>query len=49
MALTGVVPGIWVNPVFYGLAGFVGGGLMFAGITDTCMMGMLIARTPWNK
>jgi rhodanese-related sulfurtransferase len=32
-----------------GLAGFVGCGLVFAGITDTCGMGMLIARMPWNQ
>ncbi|VTR97290.1 rhodanese-like domain-containing protein [Tuwongella immobilis] len=29
--------------------GFVGAGLVFAGITDTCGMGMLIARMPWNR
>jgi len=32
-----------------GLAGFVGAGLVFAGITDTCGMAMLIARMPWNQ
>ena len=32
-----------------GLAGFIGCGLVFAGITDTCGMGMLIARMPWNQ
>ena len=32
-----------------GLAGFVGCGLVFAGITDTCGMAMLIARMPWNQ
>lgn len=32
-----------------GLAGFVGCGLIFAGITDTCGMAMLIARMPWNQ
>jgi rhodanese-related sulfurtransferase len=32
-----------------GLAGFVGCGLMFAGITDTCGMAMLLARMPWNQ
>lgn len=32
-----------------GLAGFVGSGLVFAGITDTCGMAMLIARMPWNQ
>jgi rhodanese-related sulfurtransferase len=32
-----------------GLAGFIGAGLVFAGITDTCGMAMLIARMPWNQ
>ncbi|NBV44865.1 MAG: DUF2892 domain-containing protein [Planctomycetia bacterium] len=32
-----------------GLAGFVGCGLIFAGITDTCGMALLIARMPWNQ
>lgn len=38
----------FVNPAFVGLSGFVGAGLVFAGMTDTCAMGMLIARMPWN-
>jgi rhodanese-related sulfurtransferase len=49
LVLSGVLLGCFVNPNFYFLSGFVGAGLMFAGITDTCMMGMLIARMPWNK
>lgn len=39
----------FVNPAFIWLSGFVGAGLMFAGITDTCAMGMLIAKLPWNQ
>jgi len=27
----------------------VGAGLVFAGITDTCGMGMILARMPWNS
>ena len=38
-----------VHPAFIGLAAFVGAGLVFAGVTDTCGMGMLLARTPWNQ
>jgi rhodanese-related sulfurtransferase len=38
----------WRN-IGLGLAGFVGAGLVFAGITDTCGMAMLIARMPWNQ
>ena len=38
-----------LHPWWIGLSGFVGAGLMFAGITDTCGMGMLLARMPWNR
>ena len=31
------------------LAGFIGAGLVFAGITDTCGMAMVIAKMPWNQ
>jgi hypothetical protein len=34
---------------FVWLAAFVGAGLVYAGITDTCGMGMLLARMPWNQ
>ncbi len=49
LVLAGVILGFVVNSGFFVLSGFVGAGLMFAGITDTCMMGMLIARMPWNR
>ena len=49
LVLIGVVLGFAVHPAFFGLSGFVGAGLMFAGITDTCAMGMLIAKMPWNQ
>jgi rhodanese-related sulfurtransferase len=31
------------------LTGFVGLGLTFAGVTDLCPMGVLLARMPWNR
>ena len=37
------------HPAFIWLSAFVGAGLVFAGITDTCGMGMLLARMPWNQ
>lgn len=49
LVLTGVLLGWLVTPYAYGLSGFVGAGLLFAGITDTCGMGMLLARMPWNQ
>ncbi len=39
----------FVNPGWVALPAFVGAGLMFAGITDTCGMGMVLARMPWNN
>ena len=47
-ALAGFVPDPTWKAIGAGLAGFVGCGLVFAGITDSCAMGMLIARMPWN-
>jgi rhodanese-related sulfurtransferase len=38
-----------VHPGCIALSAFVGAGLVFAGITDTCGMGMLLARMPWNQ
>src|SRR5262249_10075794 len=38
-----------VHPAFIGLSLFVGAGLVFAGITDACGMGLLLARMPWNR
>jgi len=29
--------------------GFVGCGLVFAGVTDTCGMGMMLAKMSWNR
>lgn len=49
LVLTGSVLGAFVSPYWIGLAAFVGAGLMFAGITDTCGMGMVLARMPWNQ
>lgn len=48
LVLIGVVLGTWYSPWFYALSGFVGAGLTFAGVTDTCAMGMALARMPWN-
>ena len=49
LVVLGVVLGWLVHPALSGLAAFVGAGLVFAGITDTCGMGMMLARMPWNQ
>jgi rhodanese-related sulfurtransferase len=38
-----------VHPYWIALSAFIGGGLMFSGITDTCGMGKVLARMPWNQ
>jgi rhodanese-related sulfurtransferase len=49
LVLVGALLGWLVHPAFVGLSAFVGAGLVFAGVTDTCGMGMLLARMPWNQ
>ena len=49
LVLLGVVLGWLVHPVAYALSAFVGAGLVFAGVTDTCGMGLLLAKMPWNQ
>jgi rhodanese-related sulfurtransferase len=45
----GSLLGFFVDPRWCLLSGFVGCGLMFAGVTDTCGMGMMLAKMPWNR
>jgi rhodanese-related sulfurtransferase len=49
LVVLGTALGAFVHPGFLGLAAFVGAGLVFAGVTDTCGMGMILARMPWNR
>jgi hypothetical protein len=46
--LIGLILGYFVTPWFIALSAFVGAGLVFAGITDYCGMGLLLAKLPWN-
>lgn len=49
LALSGFLLGSFVNPAFYALSGFVGAGLIFAGITGWCTMSKILAWMPWNQ
>ena len=49
LVLSGAILALTVNPVWALLCGFVGLGLWFAGLTDICGMGIILARMPWNK
>jgi rhodanese-related sulfurtransferase len=49
LVLIGLALGWWVHRGFLGLSAFVGAGLIFAGVTDFCGMGLLLAKMPWNN
>jgi rhodanese-related sulfurtransferase len=49
LVVIGSALGFFVHPYWIGLSAFVGAGLVFAGVTDTCGMGMMLAKMPWNK
>jgi predicted branched-subunit amino acid permease len=49
LVLIGVILGFLIHPAFFGLTAFIGAGLVFAGVTDWCGMGLLLARAPWNR
>lgn len=49
LALLGAVLAWFVNPDFILLSGFVGAGLLTAGITGFCGMARLLALMPWNR
>ncbi len=45
----GAVLGATVSPWFHALSGFVGVGLMFAGVSGYCGMARLLMKMPWNR
>ncbi len=49
LVLTGLVLARVAHPGWIFLSGFVAAGLMFSAVTDTCGMGMVLARMPWNQ
>ena len=49
LVLIGALLSHFAHPYWIALSAFVGAGLVFAGITDTCGMGLLLARMPWNQ
>lgn len=48
LVLLGVIFSYYIVPAFILLSAFVGAGLIFAGVTDTCGMAMILAKMPWN-
>ena len=49
LVLLGVILSHVSSPNWIYLSGFVGAGLVFAGVTGFCGMATLLAKMPWNK
>jgi rhodanese-related sulfurtransferase len=49
MILSGIALALLVSEMWIVVPALVGAGLTFAGATDVCMMGRLLARMPWNR
>ena len=49
LALLGVILGYTVNSAFFLLSGFVGAGLILAGVTGFCGMARVLNIMPWNR
>jgi rhodanese-related sulfurtransferase len=49
MVAAGSIAALTVSPLWALLPAFVGSGLLLAGASDTCAMGMLLARLPYNR
>ena len=48
IVLLSIVVSVWLPAARY-LAGLIGAGLTFAALTNTCALGMLLARLPYNR
>ena len=48
IVLASIIVSIWLPAARY-VAGFIGAGLIFAALTDTCAMGMMLAKLPYNR
>ena len=49
LVFVGTALGALLHPGFYAVAAFVGAGLVFAGVSGSCMMARLLAFAPWNR
>jgi rhodanese-related sulfurtransferase len=49
LILIGVALGFTVHSGFFFLPAIVGAGLLHAGLTDSCLMGMLLSKLPMNR
>lgn len=49
LVVTGIAAGALVHPAAYWLAAFIGAGLVYAGLSNSCGMTVVLAKMPWNR
>lgn len=49
LVLIGSIMGMIFSPLWMLLSGFVGAGLLFAGVSGICAMQKVLSQMPWNK
>lgn len=49
LVLIGALLAWFAHPGFVWLTALMGAGLVFAAATDSCAMGMMLAKMPWNR
>lgn len=49
LVLLGVIGSLVIDPIVILLPAFVATGLIYAGITEWCGLGLLMMKMPWNK
>ncbi len=49
LVVLGALLAFLINPGFIAISAFIGAGLMYAGITDSCGMAMMLSKMPWNQ
>lgn len=49
LVFTGSALGWLVHPYFFALPAFIGGGLVFSALTNTCGMAACLAKLPFNR
>jgi len=49
LAATGAILALLIDPWFAIIPAFIGSGLVFSGVTDTCGMAMILAKLPYNQ
>ncbi len=49
LILLGSALGAFVDIAFVSIAAVVGAGLLYSGLTDSCPMGVMLMKMPWNR